>query len=345
MKNDKEFHVPLSLQVAGKSDRGLVRQGNEDSLSIDKRNNVYAVCDGMGGHQAGEVASRLAVETIEAAFNAFAREMLSDPGLALGRTLPAQAELLVKAIRLANRAIHNAARADTGKAGMGTTVVATAFEADIMSVAHVGDSRAYKLLPDRLQPLTEDHSWVAEIQHTQNLSKEEADNLVGKNIITRALGVKELVEVDLSIVKVRPGDTFILCSDGLCGYADDDEIFQVAHAANDDINRITGDLIQMANDRGGMDNVTVITIRVAHAEDSPLPDLEKITLPGESANLLSHEDEWLQKLAEAKKKASDDTETVALAADNKANPLLLIGIFAAFIIIAAAIIYLTQRPH
>lgn len=336
--------MSLSLQVAGKTDRGLVRQGNEDSLSLDKRNNVYAVCDGMGGHQAGEVASRIAVETIEAAFNQFSRELMSDPGLALGRTLPAQAELLVKAIRLANRSIHNAARSDTGKAGMGTTVVATAFEADIVSIAHVGDSRAYKLLPDRLEPLTEDHSWVTEIQQSQKLTKEEADNLVGKNIITRALGVKELVEVDLSILKVLPGDTFILCSDGLCGYADDEEIFRVANAARDDIEQITGDLVQMANDRGGMDNVTVITIRVVQAEESPLPDLQKITLPGESANLLSHEDEWLGRLAEAKKKAREVVEPAAASAETKANPLLLIGIFAVFIIIAAAIIYFTQRP-
>ncbi|MCB2230549.1 Stp1/IreP family PP2C-type Ser/Thr phosphatase [bacterium] len=335
--------MALSLQVAGKTDRGLVRQGNEDSLSVNKRSNVYAVCDGMGGHQAGEVASRLAVETIESAFNDFSRDLMSDPGLALGRTLPAQAELLVKAIRLANRAIHNAARTDTGKAGMGTTVVATAFEADIVSIAHVGDSRCYKLLPDRLEPLTEDHSWVAEIQHSQKLSKEEADNLVGKNIITRALGVKELVEVDLSILKVQPGDTFILCSDGLCGYADDEEIFSVANAARDDIQQITGDLVQMANDRGGMDNVTVITIRVVEAEDSPLPDLEKITLPGESANLLSHEDDWLKKLEQAKKKIPAESPPAG-GPENKANPLLLIGIFAVFVIIAAAIIYLTQQP-
>ncbi|HVP07058.1 MAG TPA: protein phosphatase 2C domain-containing protein, partial [Candidatus Acidoferrum sp.] len=245
--------MPLRLKVVGKTDKGLVRPGNEDFLHLDDDNRVYAVCDGMGGHQAGEVASMTAAHTIQLAFGEAREGLMSDPELGLGRTLPGSGDLLIRSIRLANRAIYRKSLFDRELAGMGTTIIAVAFEADIMSVAHVGDSRAYRVGERAMEPLTVDHSWLSEVQATQNLSREEANSFVGKNIITRALGVRETVSVDYRILKVKPGDIFMLCSDGLCGYADDEDIFNVANKARGDIDKMADNLIQMANDRGGAD--------------------------------------------------------------------------------------------
>jgi protein phosphatase len=335
--------VPITIQVAGRSDVGLVRTGNEDNFLIDEKKHLFAVCDGMGGHQAGEVASQLAVDTVRTVFDRYFEKLLGDPQLSIGRTVPPQGDLLLKSIRLANRRITNMAMDDPSKAGMGTTIVAIAFEADIASIAHVGDSRAYRLGDNALEPLTRDHSWVAEIQESQKLTSEEANQLVGKNIITRALGVRENVEVDLRIAKVRAGEIFILCSDGLCGFADDQEIFAAANPIRDDIHKITDTLIQMANDRGGNDNVTVVTIKIIETAESPLPELEAFTLAAESAAVLTAEDTWLDRMEqEAAQSAADDTARPTV--EKKNSSLLVISIFAAFAVIAALIIYLSQQP-
>ena len=337
--------MPITIQVAGRSDVGLVRTGNEDNFLIDEKRRLFAVCDGMGGHQAGEVASHLAVDTVRRAFDRYFEDLLGDPNLSIGRTVPPQGDLLLKSIRLANRRITNMAMDDPSKAGMGTTIVAMAFEADIASIAHVGDSRAYRLGAKALEPLTRDHSWVAEIQETQKLTNEEANQLVGKNIITRALGVRENVEVDLRIAKVQAGDLFILCSDGLCGFADDEEIFAAANPVRNDIQKVTDTLIQMANDRGGNDNVTVVTLKIVETAESPLPELEAFTLPAESAAVLTAEDNWLDRIEqEAETAESGDEDTARSTAEKKTSPLLVISIFAAFAVIAALIIYLSQQP-
>ena len=171
----------------------------------------------MGGHQAGEVASQSASQTIRTIFTHIYNELLADPDLSLNQPLPPSGALLVKSIRLANREIHNRSASDPSMSGMGTTVVAVALEDNMMSVAHVGDSRAYRLEERQLVPLTTDHSWVAEMQAKQISPTESGMSKIGKNVITRALGVRENVEVDYRLVKVKPGETFVLCSDGLCG--------------------------------------------------------------------------------------------------------------------------------
>ena len=329
--------MPLSIIAVGKTDKGLVRPGNEDYLHIDDQNQVYAVCDGMGGHQAGEVASMTAAETILKSFVHFNRDLSEDQDLLLGRTLPPKGELLVKSIRLANRAIYNMAAQDSGLSGMGTTIVALAFEADILSIAHVGDSRAYRFQDRELEPLTRDHSWVAEIQKSQNLTAEEASSVVGKNVITRALGVREAVEVDYRIEKVKPGETFLLCSDGLCGFADDDEIFDVASKHHDDLKKMADDLVQLANDRGGSDNVTVILIRVEGVEDSPLPSVEVTTIQEQSPSTLAAEDRWLDEFS----RLSTHMEAAANDPPKKGpGALLLAIIFAVFVIVAALIVWM-----
>ncbi len=339
-KPQKELPVPLKVKVVGKTDKGLVRSGNEDYLHLDETNHVYAVCDGMGGHQAGEVASMLASESIRTTFDGFQKPLLSATELDLGRSLPSSGELLIKSIRLANRAIYNMALLDDSKMGMGTTVVAAALEADIMSLAHVGDSRAYRVDKTELVPLTKDHSWIEELSAAQHLSKEEAGSMVGKNVITRALGVRENVEVDYRIVKMKPGDIFMMCSDGLCGFADDDEIFEVVNDCRDDISRMAGSLVQMANDRGGSDNVTIIVIEVKEIKESPLPDLDVFTQPSETDEELQAEDEWLEQFD--KFQTDRESDVVEENGESGGNRFILLGIVAAFIIIAFLIIYFSQ---
>ena len=329
--------MPLINKVTGRTDQGLVRSGNEDYLHLDEKNAVYAVCDGMGGHQAGEVASMTASETIRTLFDHFRNDLLNDSRLSLDRTLPPSGELLLKSIRLANREIYTKAAKDPSLAGMGTTIVGVAFEGDVMSVAHVGDSRAYRLEAKKLQPLTKDHSWVSEMQQTHQLSEEEALSVVGKNVITRALGVRENVEIDYRLIKVKPGDIYILCSDGLCGFADDEDIFAVADKARSDVKCIVDDLVQLANDRGGADNVTVVAIEVKQTDGSQIPEVEVFTLPEESQELLADEDEWLTKVTTFKAERSQRQHK-----SQPGNPLskfLLTILFVVFVILAGAFIY------
>jgi protein phosphatase len=333
--------VTLRYNVVGRSDVGLVRLGNEDTLHVDRENNVLAVCDGMGGHQAGEIASQSASQTIRTIYTHLHNELLADPDLALDRTLPPSGELLVKSIRLANREIHNRSVSDPALSGMGTTVVAVALEDNVMSVAHVGDSRAYRLEERQLVPLTTDHSWVAEMQSKEVMSSEEGLGSIGKNVITRALGVRENVQVDYRLVKVKPGDTFVLCSDGLCGFAEDDEIFAVAEKAGGDLKRIVDNLIQMANDRGGADNVTVLAFTIEGTSPSSLEELDVFTLDAESPELLAIEDAWLKRMENYR--TEPDEEEQPPPVDDSPNKLLLTVIFVAFVILAAAIIYLTTQ--
>jgi protein phosphatase len=297
----------------------------------------------MGGHQAGEVASMSAVQTIEIAHNHLRSELLKDERLNPGRALPESADLLLRSIRLANREIHNRSEANPSHAGMGTTIVAVTFEEDLVGIAHVGDSRAYRLEQKNLVPLTEDHSWVSEMQAAHQMSQEEAESLVGKNVITRALGVREDVEVDCRVIKTNPGDTFILCSDGLCGFADDDEIFDVAKRHRDDLKKMVDDLVQFANDRGGNDNVTVIAVRVEDVGKSDGSEVPVFTLPNEGGELLAVEDEWLQRFREFERSEAPPTHAGSKKKDvpvrQGPNKLALAAIFIVFVLIAWAVIY------
>ena len=331
--------MSLSIKAVGRTDLGLVRSGNEDCIHLDEHHHVYAVCDGMGGHQAGEVASLTASETVQKAFTYFAREILDDKTISLDRTLPPMGELLVKATRLANRAIYNKSREDSALSGMGTTIVAVAIENDIMSIVHVGDSRAYRIRERELEPLTRDHSWVAEIQEAQNLTEEEANSVVGKNVITRALGVKENVEADYRLIKVKEGDRFMLCSDGLCGFADDDEIFEVIRNTDQELQSIVDILIQMANDRGGADNVSVIALEITSTRETPIPELDALTFGAENIDTLGHEDDWLDKFAEFDSRRQEKQESESKESGGT-NKVLLLSIFVVFAVVAAVIIWM-----
>ena len=283
----------MVIKSAGKTDIGLVRSSNEDSIRLLPDHKLFIVCDGMGGHNAGEVASSSACEIIGGLYSAFFDRLLSDEQLRLPRVFPPSTDVLTKAVRIANHDIYRRSVSNPSLSGMGTTIVAVAVEKDILTALHVGDSRIYRFYKNTLTPLTIDHSWAAELEHSEKISAEEAKNLVNRNVITRALGVKDSVEIDVSVRKIVDDEIYILCSDGLCGFVDDADIRQVVKGGEGDIDKITSELIRLANDRGGMDNVSVVTLKISgKAEASDLQELATITIDGEPAEYYDAEEQW-----------------------------------------------------
>jgi protein phosphatase len=242
----------VKLVVAGVTDVGRLRDGNEDSFVVDERLTLFAVADGMGGHRGGEVASATAIEALRAA-------------VASGRSIN-------DAVKAANVAVVEKAANDPELAGMGTTMTATTpVGGGALLIAHVGDSRAYLLREGAMKRLTEDHSLVEELVREGRLTEEQAESHPQRAIITRALGVDEDVAVDLYTVDVRAGDRVILCSDGLTTMLRDREIEGIARQEADP--RIAGNrLIEAANEAGGDDNITVIVLDVTEVDDAPPPD-------------------------------------------------------------------------
>jgi len=283
----------MIIKSAGKTDIGLVRNSNEDSIKLLPDHRLYVVCDGMGGHNAGEVASSSACEIIGKLYSTFFDRLLGDEQLRLPRIVPPSTDVLIKAVRIANHDIYRRSSANPSLSGMGTTIVAVAVEKDILTVLHVGDSRIYRFHKNNLTPLTIDHSWAAELEHSEKISPEEAKNLVNRNVITRALGVKDSVEIDVAVRKIIDDDIYILCSDGLCGFVEDSDIRQVVRGCEGDIDKITSELVQLANDRGGLDNVSVVTLKVAgKVEASDLQELATITVDGEPPEYYGSEEQW-----------------------------------------------------
>lgn len=327
----------FKLTYAGKTDIGLVRTGNEDSFKIDSDLNLFIVADGMGGHQAGEVASSDACETISYCFSELVSEINENKILNLEKTLPPSADLFVKAIRIANRSIYMRSRSNAALTGMGTTVVGAVFEDDFIHVAHVGDSRAYVMTDNALTRLTVDHSWVSEMQAAGQMTEEKASEMVAKNVITRALGVNEKTEIDIRSCRVEVGKIYIFCSDGLCGFADDDEILLAAMQAKGDLDGIAKNLVQLANDHGGQDNITIVVVRVDEVgEPTPGEPMDVITIPKESDEALMAENKIIDSMMDLKEQTREEGKSTPVP---KSSNVPLIIIFVVFVVIAAAIIY------
>lgn len=245
----------MEVRAWGLSEVGLTRRHNEDFFEIDSRHNLYLVADGMGGHSHGEVASRTAVQAT--------REYLS------GR-LPAagpreRTELLTAAVRRAHERVLGAIRKDGSLTGMGTTLVALAVTGDTATVAHVGDSRAYRVRGSCLDLLTQDHTWVHEQVQAGFLSEDQARVHPLKNVVTRALGGDGPVEVDVRQVPLRAGDRYLLCSDGLTTMLRDDEIARRV-VEGGEIQDVCRHLVHDAKARGGFDDVTVLVVEVSGSE-------------------------------------------------------------------------------
>lgn len=250
----------IKVASAGLTDVGRKRNHNEDSYLIDDELQLYVVADGMGGHAGGGTASRIAVETIDrelrGAWEAKASAFRSRVPLQES-SLP---EILRSAVEKACMAIFSAAQDDPRLQGMGTTVISLLVKDDHALFAHVGDSRAYLVRGELIQQISEDHSLVNEQIKAGMITPEEAKHSRYKNIITRSVGFEEEVQVDVMGLLAQPGDTFLLCSDGLANMVEDVELRDMVlkHA----LNELPRKLVDLANERGGDDNITVIVVQI-----------------------------------------------------------------------------------
>jgi protein phosphatase len=254
--------VPLKIRYAAASDCGRVRKNNEDNFLADPALGIFAVADGMGGHAAGEIASRLALNTLREclAKAGQSRKTEFSPNQTAVISLPSG--LLVHGIRLANQAVFESSQAKEEYRGMGTTVVAVYFADSSPVAAHVGDSRLYRIRAKKIEQLTEDHSVIWEQYREGIIPKEALSSSPLKNIITRALGVQLSVDVDVRELEVEKGDLLLLCSDGLSDLVQDEELLKAVRDAGADLDQACRDLIDLANRRGGKDNITVLLIQI-----------------------------------------------------------------------------------
>jgi serine/threonine protein phosphatase PrpC len=255
----------VRVKACGLSDVGLTRAHNEDYFEIDPRHKLYVVADGMGGHSHGEVAAQIAVNAIRDFIEKTADRDTTWP-FGMDTRLERHSNLLKMAVRIAHENVLRAISRDGSLYGMGTTVVGLLVSGKIAAVAHVGDSRAYRLRNGRLEQLTQDHTWVNEQVVAGFLSKEQARSHPLKNVVTRALGGESEVLVDVREVEVQPGDLFLLCSDGLTGMLSDADIGERLSSGRS-LHEICRSLVTDSNARGGIDNITVVLLAVEEGDD------------------------------------------------------------------------------
>ena len=246
------------------TDVGRVRDHNEDSFLVDKKLNLYIVADGMGGHAAGEVASSMASRTVRDAIAAERDALLEFEQGHGGTTRKDLLRLLEASVQQACSTVHNEGVKDESKRGMGTTLDAFLVIGSRGFIAHVGDARIYLYRQGSVHQLTEDHSLINELLKRGRLTREQIDKVQYKNAVTRAVGVYESVEVDVFDFDVLPGDRFLLCSDGLHGYLEESELPRLFEEIPE--TELTKHLIDLANERGGKDNITAIVVRVPDDE-------------------------------------------------------------------------------
>ncbi|HSB35523.1 MAG TPA: Stp1/IreP family PP2C-type Ser/Thr phosphatase [Thermoanaerobaculia bacterium] len=254
----------MILAAFGLTDVGRKRKHNEDAYLLDEERGLFVVADGMGGHAAGEVASRITVESIQEFIASTEEGQDSSWPFGFGGRA-AEGNRLTAAVERANEKVMRAVQNRPELKGMGTTVVAALFDGGRATLVHVGDSRAYLYRDGELRRLTDDHSWVQEQVNAGILSEDEAKSHPLKNVVTRALGGSPHVSVDLIEVPAHDGDRFLLCSDGLTGMVTDEEIhewFRSAEAAAATAKK----LVDLANERGGVDNITAIIVDVKSAD-------------------------------------------------------------------------------
>ena len=268
--------MSLRVDVAGKSDVGCVRNNNEDNFGYDTRYGIFVVCDGMGGAAAGEVASKMAVDTIlECYRNPGKNWTPASPDPA--RQASIRSETLGRAIKLANQSIFSASRQRPSQAGMGSTIVAVSVEDGFFSIGHVGDSRIYLIRSGAIQQLTNDHSLVMEQVRRGLITLEDAQRVDYQNIVIKALGAEAEVEPDLDDMLATEGDVLLLCSDGLNRHLSDERILEIV-SNNAELNAAVDALVDACKSDGGTDNVTVLLLRFE--QQSTLQNLVKSLLPG-----------------------------------------------------------------
>jgi len=294
----------MKVEFSAKTDTGKVRKTNEDSFCILQHANTAYICDGMGGHVAGALASRLGIETIEQLLPAFQpkkseNQLVKDLFIQIHQSyppqLPAEAIRLVKATQLANLRIYNTTIERPGLQGMGTTGIGISFFNNLFSVVHVGDSRAYRIRNNKITQLTSDHSWLNELIQAGRIKPENTKTFSHKNIITRALGVGLTIPVDLKIEPIHENDIFLLSSDGLHDLVNSETILDIYRKAGS-LDDWTTQLVSAANSSGGKDNITVVGAHVTELDDIKNTLSFQGTIPTEEAEIISLEAELLEML-------------------------------------------------
>jgi len=268
------------IQFAALTDVGRVREQNEDNYLVDKKLGLFVVCDGMGGHAAGEVASALAVRTVHDEIKKQADLIVDYAEAAKGAAKVTKKDILNMlefAVNRASQRVHAEAVRDPKKRGMGTTLVCLLVIGSQAFIIYVGDSRLYMLRGGLLEQLTEDHTVYNELIKRKKIPREQVEQLAQKNAITRAVGVYEHVEPDTLILDLTAGDRFLLCSDGLCGYFEEDLEGLGTRLANRDADAACKSLVDTSNERGGKDNITALIVTVGDVtsrDESRAQDLQ-----------------------------------------------------------------------
>jgi serine/threonine protein phosphatase PrpC len=264
-----------ALEIVTETDPGMVRSHNEDSVASDVTRGLAVLADGMGGYNAGEVASGMATTVIVAETQGMLERHAAfsvDP-----QTGQSEAQKLLRAhIAKANISIYQASQSNPQYSGMGTTLVVALFHDNKVTVAHIGDSRLYRYRSEKLIQITKDHSLLQEQIDSGLITPEQAKGSANKNLVTRALGIDLTVEPEIHDYDTLPGDIYLICSDGLCDMVSDEDIGMALQTLGPNPRLCAQQLVQMANDNGGRDNVSVILIKVLRGYAAPRGILAKV---------------------------------------------------------------------
>ncbi len=254
----------MKIRYAAKTDVGMKRNHNEDYFSLIEDEQLFIVADGMGGHASGEVASKLAAETVGEFYQRTKDEDATWP-YKMDRSLSYIENRLACGIKLANYRIFEAACRDLRFKGMGTTIVTSLIQGDKIYVAHVGDSRCYRIRNGGISQITRDHSLLEDYKEAKpDMTEEEQRNFPHKNVITRALGMRDTVQVDIKPHQIMDGDFYLMCSDGLSGMVEDPHILKIV-ANGKSLERVVAELVDTANRAGGTDNITTLILQCVAA--------------------------------------------------------------------------------
>ena len=316
-------------QHAAVTDPGRRRRRNEDAYVVDPP--LFAIADGMGGAQAGEIASRIAASVL--------RDSAGRSG----------EEAIVALIQEANRRVYESAATDEARSGMGTTITAALVEEDTVRIGHVGDSRAYRVRDGRLEQLTDDHSLVAELVRSGKLSPEEADVHPQRSVITRVLGSDPEVDVDTFPVEARPGDVFMICSDGLSSMIDDRAILEIVEHHRSSLERAARALVDAANKGGGEDNITVILFEIGEGVSETTETPPAVEAPRAEDEQTLTELEHVPTVDDTVLLTRDELEAVAEPEHHHvariSRTVVLAGSIAGVIILAALVVWSLSRSY
>ncbi len=248
----------MKIYSIGKTDVGMKRQINQDSIVCSEGLDLFVVADGMGGHKAGEIASGIAIDSMVRFIKATKEDKNITWPFPYDDKYSYEGNRLAVSIKIANQLIFHESQAEESFKGMGSTVAAILFSEATSHIAHVGDSRVYRLRDGEIMQMTEDHSLLNLEMKKRKMTEEEIQNFPYKNVITKALGSKKEVEVTIREEIVRPKDLFLICSDGLSGLVEDEEMRDIFLQSPEDVESVAERLVDLANERGGIDNISVV---------------------------------------------------------------------------------------